>query len=53
MHIPSNAGADLKIHTSFIQPSVHDAVFHLHVSGEVSLQGELAWAVETFEGFAI
>lgn len=39
--------------TSFIQPSVHDAVFDLHVSGEVSLQCELARAVEAFEGFTV
>lgn len=39
--------------TSFIQASVHDPVFDLHVSGEVSLQRELARAVEAFEGFAV
>lgn len=39
--------------TSFIQPSVHDSVFNLHVSGEVPLQSELAGAVEAFEGFAV
>lgn len=39
--------------TSFIQPSVHDTVFDLHVSGEVSLQRELARAVKAFEGFAV
>lgn len=39
--------------TSVIQPSVHDAVLDLHVAGEVSLQRELAGAVETFEGFAV
>lgn len=38
---------------SFIQPSVHDSMFDLHVSGEVSLQRELARAVEAFEGFAV
>lgn len=39
--------------TSLIQASVHDAVFDLHVAGEVSLQRELAGAVKTFEGFAV
>lgn len=39
--------------TSFIQPSVHDAMLDLHVSGEVSLQRELARAVKAFEGFAV
>lgn len=38
---------------SFIQPSVHDAVFDFHVSGEVSLQGELTGTVKAFEGFAV
>lgn len=39
--------------TSFIQASVHDAVLDLHVSGEVSLQRELARAVQAFERFAV
>lgn len=39
--------------TSFIQPCVHDAVLDLHVSGEVSLQRELARAVKALEGFAV
>lgn len=39
--------------TSFVQPSVHDPVLDLHVAGEVSLQRELAGAVETLEGFAV
>lgn len=38
---------------SFVQPSVHNAMFDLHVSGEVSLQGEFARAIEAFEGFAV
>ena len=41
------------IPTSLVQPSVHDAVFDLHVSSQVSLQGELAGAVEAFEGLAV
>lgn len=43
----------LRTLTSFIQPSVHDAVFDLHVSGEVSLQRELARAVKAFERLAV
>lgn len=39
--------------TSFIQPSVHDAVLDLHVPGEVPLQRELAGAIEAFEGLAV
>lgn len=38
---------------SFVQASVHDTVLDLHVSGEVPLQGELARAVEAFEGLAV
>lgn len=38
---------------SFIQASVHDAMFDLHVPGQVALQGELAGAVEAFEGLAV
>lgn len=39
--------------TSFVQPSVHDAVLDFHVPGEVPLQRELARAVEAFEGLAV
>lgn len=39
--------------TSFIQPSVHDAVLDFHVPGEVPLQRELARTVEAFEGLAV
>lgn len=39
--------------TSFIQPSVHDAVLDFHVPGEVPLQCELARTVEAFEGLAV
>lgn len=39
--------------TSFVQASVHDAMFDFHVSGKVALQGELAGAVKAFEGFAV
>lgn len=39
--------------TSFVQPSVHDAVLDFHVPGEVPLQRELARTVEAFEGLAV
>lgn len=43
----------VSILTSFIQPSVQDAVLDLHVPGEVPLQRELAGTVEAFEGLAV
>ncbi len=43
----------LRLLTASVQALVHDAVFDLHVAGQVSLQRELAGAVKTFEGFVV
>lgn len=41
------------LHTSGVKASVHDAVFDLHVSGQISFQSELAGAVEALEWLAV
>lgn len=58
MHSTGHSKGDDDFHawcflTSFVQPSVHDAVLDFHVPGEVPLQRELARAVEAFEGLAV